>query len=777
MKTLTNKKIALLSPRNSLLFLVLAVLSCQDPGNGTPDQGQPAVTRVIVKLDGVPATVDAIRVNVSLDGTPSAKNPVQFDKQLSQFFLDFTEPKNQGTAIINVDAFSQQCYIASGRGQVTLAGEPTVELTIPLTQNTSVSCFLTVKVVGPGKVTSTPSGIDCGQQCSQLVPVGTAVTLNPMPDVGGAPFAWDGACTGSGACSVTVNSGVSVSADFSPKVCTQSSWCWENPRPQGNNLAAAWIAPDQTLFAVGDRGTILIRKGINWVSSASGTSQNLHGVWGSSYSDIYAAGDQGTLLHWDGTRWTTVNSTTTQNLYAVHGSGPNDVWVTGDQGTILHGVAGAFTPVSGTGLTGRPATAAWAFSPTDVWLAAWGAVAHWNGTAWATYTNGFRDINGKVSLYGNSSADVLAVDYGGNTLRWNGTAWNTINQTPQNYYNAVWGVSTNTIWAAGRNLTSQGLIWRWNGSQWQTDTAPAAAGLNGLFGLNATSIVAVGEQGTVMGFDGTQWTNQGGQSVYQQFMYGVWVNTATDLWGAGAGGMVWRGNGLGWTIQDTGAKRTLNGIWGSAGDDVWSVGDIGTIVRWNGQNWTTYPAPDSSALQDVKGTGPNDIWAVGQTVLRWTGGQAWSKMSPQPPTSSLLQGLYIAGSTVYVCGQGGIFSWDGTQWRQEATANCEAIHGIGTDTIYAVGTSPNSVMKRNSSGKWDSIDLPAVRLMHSVYVAAPNDVWVVGGNSTSVMAHFDGSAWATIDSGMAAVARRITGLDTKNLWLVGDQGAILRQRR
>jgi photosystem II stability/assembly factor-like uncharacterized protein len=152
-------------------------------------------------------------------------------------------------------------------------------------------------------------------------------------------------------------------------------------------------------------------------------------------------------------------------------------------------------------------------------------------------------------------------------------------------------------------------------------------------------------------------------------------------------------------------------------------------------------------------------------------------MAPLPPSSQPFAGIYIAGTTVLLCGQGGIYAWDGTQWHQESSTACYAIHGVGSDTVYAVGPSPNSVMKRDSGGQWTSDNQAAVRSMNSVYVAAPNDVWLVGGTSTSLMAHWDGSAWATIDSGLDSPARLIIGSGSKNLWLTGDSGAILRQRR
>ncbi len=67
---------------------------------------------------------------------------------------------------------------------------------------------------GTGTVTSNPTGIDCGVACSANFPQGQVVTLTPTPDADSKFASWSGACTGSGACQVTVSAAKSVSANF-----------------------------------------------------------------------------------------------------------------------------------------------------------------------------------------------------------------------------------------------------------------------------------------------------------------------------------------------------------------------------------------------------------------------------------------------------------------------------------------------------------------------------------------------------------------------------------
>ena len=81
---------------------------------------------------------------------------------------------------------------------------------------------LTVTVTGAGAVVSTPGGINCdegesqrrGPACSASFAQGTSVALAATA-AGGSLFAgWDGACTGQGACTVTMSAAASVTARF-----------------------------------------------------------------------------------------------------------------------------------------------------------------------------------------------------------------------------------------------------------------------------------------------------------------------------------------------------------------------------------------------------------------------------------------------------------------------------------------------------------------------------------------------------------------------------------
>jgi hypothetical protein len=76
-----------------------------------------------------------------------------------------------------------------------------------------VSYTLSMTVSGSGTVTSNPAGIACSAgTCSASFPSGTGVMLTPS---GGSLTGWDGACAGTGTCSVTMTANRAASATFS----------------------------------------------------------------------------------------------------------------------------------------------------------------------------------------------------------------------------------------------------------------------------------------------------------------------------------------------------------------------------------------------------------------------------------------------------------------------------------------------------------------------------------------------------------------------------------
>lgn len=107
-------------------------------------------------------------------------------------------------------SYAPAVQVRSGAEQVTCSKPVTVSPpatpTFPLTVSRTGA--------GSGKVTSAPSGIDCGSTCTASFPQGTVVSLTAQPEPLSLFAGWSGACSGTGACSVTMDAAKTVSARF-----------------------------------------------------------------------------------------------------------------------------------------------------------------------------------------------------------------------------------------------------------------------------------------------------------------------------------------------------------------------------------------------------------------------------------------------------------------------------------------------------------------------------------------------------------------------------------
>ncbi|HTJ44209.1 MAG TPA: InlB B-repeat-containing protein [Kofleriaceae bacterium] len=108
----------------------------------------------------------------------------------------------------------------SGTGACTFT--VTADTTVQASFSLDGSLVVTLGGNGGGHVTSSPSGIDCGQACSHQYTQGTVVTLSQTANADSTFTGWSGACSGTGACTVTMDQSKIVTATFALKTFTLS---------------------------------------------------------------------------------------------------------------------------------------------------------------------------------------------------------------------------------------------------------------------------------------------------------------------------------------------------------------------------------------------------------------------------------------------------------------------------------------------------------------------------------------------------------------------------
>ena len=115
----------------------------------------------------------------------------------------------------NGSTFAGWSGACSGMGtcQVTMSQARSVTASFSLNQYT-----LTVSKsgTGSGNISSSPTGISCGNNCTQNYGHNSQVTLTASAETGSVFAGWSGACSGTGTCQVAMTQARSVTATFDP---------------------------------------------------------------------------------------------------------------------------------------------------------------------------------------------------------------------------------------------------------------------------------------------------------------------------------------------------------------------------------------------------------------------------------------------------------------------------------------------------------------------------------------------------------------------------------
>jgi hypothetical protein len=125
---------------------------------------------------------------------------------------------SSNTAVATVNASGLVTGVSAGSSTIGAASGSvtgTTGLTVgSSTLGPTASLTIATSGTGNGTVGSSPAGTSCGSGCLSFAS-GTAVTLTEMPNTGSTFAGWSGACSGTGSCTLTMNSNRAVTAAFS----------------------------------------------------------------------------------------------------------------------------------------------------------------------------------------------------------------------------------------------------------------------------------------------------------------------------------------------------------------------------------------------------------------------------------------------------------------------------------------------------------------------------------------------------------------------------------
>ena len=192
-----------IAPARAFLACALAVLGAQAAAQGTPPSAPAKYTLYAAIGAGGGGTVTS-PYGINCPGDCNDTWP-----QGTVFTLLATPAAGHV-----FDSWSGGCTSTSASCTVVLNG--TTRVTANFRPVTPTLYNLTVSKSGSGSVSA--PGISCGADCSEAYASGQAVTLAAAPAAGYTFAGWGGACSGTGACVVTMRAHTGVTASFAPTV-------------------------------------------------------------------------------------------------------------------------------------------------------------------------------------------------------------------------------------------------------------------------------------------------------------------------------------------------------------------------------------------------------------------------------------------------------------------------------------------------------------------------------------------------------------------------------
>lgn len=568
-------------------------------------------------------------------------------------------------------------------------------------------------------------------------------------------------------------------------VCVLPTLCWENPRPQGNDLTAVSARAATDVWAVGMTRTVLHYDGTTWQQAIEPSlldRDHLFGVHALSAQDIWLVG-QGGMIRRSGiatisrTSWVSQTPPGGNDLLAVHAAASGAAFAVGGQhdwfaciNCVAWGALNLQTPGNLLGVFAASASSIWAVGDQ-------GIILHSSGTGQPTQDNS-GTVEQLNTVWGTSSTDLMAVGANGTTLRrGTGSTWTTVNAGSTDELRGLWGAE-NQRWTTAMRSDGRGQVLQLQSDQWKAVSEPGAP-LTALSGYETTAlpgIWAVGANGTLLKGNGTTWTlkSQGPT----EDLYAIWGVHDSNVWAGGKRGTLLHYDGRAWSAVTSPTTGDIVSIHGTAEDDIWlsttsgglfhfdgsawtgsatygdmipavwaasrseawaaaEMGPMHTILHNKGQGWQIADMP-TQPIHAFWGSTTTDIWAFGSAgaVRRWNGTN-WTVGSTPTTSTDFLAATGVAANRMWMATAAGtIYEWNGTVWRPMATMGTPTLLGIAAvsdSRIMAVGNTSNAKLgfiAQYNGASWEALPTVVQRSLYAAWANPKGTIWIAGQGGT-----------------------------------------------
>lgn len=251
-----------------------------------------------------------------------------------------------------------------------------------------------------------------------------------------------------------------------------------------------------------------------------------------------------------------------------------------------------------------------------------------------------------------------------NIVHWDGSKWSAINYL-EGDLNTIYGFDEKDIWTAGFGRVDNNvyaLIAHWNGKWWDTWRLKEYPQISALWGTSSNNIYAVGSNGTILHFNGSVWQKiESGTSLYLTnifgfenghfFVCGGSIETNTGIL------LKYNGTTIEKVIERSYIKDSLSGImtgiWGSDENNLYVSCDGGLFFSKEG-SWSKLSVPnDHTLIRNIRGNDSNNLFIPGSfgMILHFNG-NSWHRYDEfyRKPGGDKLYNAWVKEKKVFIVG-------------------------------------------------------------------------------------------------------------------------------
>ena len=459
-----------------------------------------------------------------------------------------------------------------------------------------------------------------------------------------------------------------------------------------------------------------------------------------------------------------------------------------------------------------------------------GRISHWDGETWSIVQSPTTTDLNVVNII--STNDGWALGNDGKILHWNGIAWTLVNSPTSADFNSMSTVSSSNVWATANDgiYNWDGIVWKkvvtpntlsrsismvpgsngtdgwavgwygtilhWNGSDWTEHESPTSEYLTDVQMLSSTEGWAISHyHNLVLRWDGDEWT-QVAFPTYSANLFKLAAHSTNDVWIIGfsnGADVIYHWNGSDWILNYYSTDYlSLSDITISPetnGNNAWVVGENGSILWWNGTKWSIFNNPYTKYFLDVEMVSPNNGWAIGSgfpispgTAYQWNG-YSWIPFEMFDAFSA----DFFTSSEETIGWAGGVFGelhyWNGNTWEEKISPvqiDINDIEIISKDNVWAIGGGydPESsyqirgVILHYENDIWVVKTNPVPeKILSDLDMLDEASGWAVGQDGTILQ--YSGESWIEFSSPTSNALNSIKMINENSGWIVGANGTIL----